>query len=78
MKRFCGKLFFVFILYSENSKFLWCPKIYENYDTLSFQSFASPKSDEWSRFVRTLQELRQHAAEREEDSLLAGISSPLR
>ena len=42
------------------------------------QHFASPKSDEWSRFVHTLQELRQHAAEREEDSILAGISSPSR
>lgn len=42
------------------------------------EHFANPKSDEWSRFVHTLQELRQHAAEREEESNLAGLSSPLR
>ncbi|KAK3582738.1 hypothetical protein CHS0354_039782 [Potamilus streckersoni] len=42
------------------------------------EDIANPKSDEWSKFVRTLQELRQHAAEREEDSALAGLSSPLR
>ncbi|XP_045210192.2 cytoplasmic dynein 1 intermediate chain 1-like isoform X3 [Mercenaria mercenaria] len=47
-----------------------------NYDVA--ESFANPKSDEWSRFVQTLQELRQHAAEREEDTNLAGLSSPLR
>ncbi|KAH3868363.1 hypothetical protein DPMN_031507, partial [Dreissena polymorpha] len=42
------------------------------------ESFANPKSDEWSRFVHTLQELKQHAAEREEDTTLAGLSSPIR
>ncbi|XP_067687231.1 cytoplasmic dynein 1 intermediate chain 2-like isoform X10 [Haliotis asinina] len=42
------------------------------------EHIANPKSDEWSRFVRTLQELKQHAQEREEDSTLAGMSTPLR
>ncbi|XP_052804393.1 cytoplasmic dynein 1 intermediate chain 1-like isoform X3 [Mya arenaria] len=42
------------------------------------ESFANPKSDEWSRFVHTLQELKQHAAEREEDTALSGIGSPMR
>lgn len=36
--------------------------------------------DEWSRFVRTLQELKQQAVEREEESSLGSVSmtSPLR
>jgi len=42
------------------------------------QNFAYPRSDEWSKFVHVLQELKQHAAEREEDTNLANITSPLR
>ncbi|XP_012941096.1 cytoplasmic dynein 1 intermediate chain 2 isoform X3 [Aplysia californica] len=42
------------------------------------EHIANPKSDEWSGFVHTLQELKQHAAEREEDSSLAGATPPLR
>ncbi|KAK3745357.1 hypothetical protein RRG08_064682 [Elysia crispata] len=43
------------------------------------EHMASPKSDEWSKFVHTLQELKQHAAEREEDSTLASTGgAPLR
>lgn len=45
-----------------------------------FQNTANPKMDEWSRFVRTLQELKQQAVEREEESSLGSVSmtSPLR
>lgn len=46
------------------------------------ETVATPKHDEWSKFVRTLQELKQHAVEREEESSLIssgmGITSPLR
>ncbi|XP_061179397.1 cytoplasmic dynein 1 intermediate chain 2-like isoform X6 [Saccostrea echinata] len=44
------------------------------------ENTANPKMDEWSRFVRTLQELKQQAVEREEESSLGSISmtSPLR
>jgi len=43
------------------------------------EHIANPKSDEWSGFVHTLQELKQHAAEREEDSSLASSGgTPLR
>jgi len=42
------------------------------------EHIATPKSDEWSGFVHTLQELKQHAAEREEDSTMAGSGAPLR
>lgn len=42
------------------------------------QHIANPRSDEWSNFVHTQQELKQHAAEREEDSSLAGSGAPLR
>nr|KAG5695079.1 hypothetical protein BaRGS_032572 [Batillaria attramentaria] len=31
------------------------------------EPIANPKADEWSKFVRTLQEMKQQAAEREED-----------
>ncbi|XP_041351024.1 cytoplasmic dynein 1 intermediate chain 2-like isoform X4 [Gigantopelta aegis] len=41
-------------------------KIYDVVDHI-----ANPKPDEWSRFVHTIQELRQHAQEREEDSNMA-------
>ncbi|XP_022327618.2 cytoplasmic dynein 1 intermediate chain 2-like isoform X30 [Crassostrea virginica] len=44
------------------------------------ENTANPKMDEWSRFVRTLQELKQQAVEREEESSLGSVSmtSPLR
>lgn len=42
------------------------------------EALATPKHDEWSRFAHTLHELRQHAAEREEESSLATMASPLR
>ncbi|XP_055859663.1 cytoplasmic dynein 1 intermediate chain 2-like isoform X16 [Biomphalaria glabrata] len=42
------------------------------------EHIANPRSDEWSNFVHTQQELKQHAAEREEDSSLAGSGAPLR
>ncbi|GFO20387.1 cytoplasmic dynein 1 intermediate chain 2 [Plakobranchus ocellatus] len=43
------------------------------------EHMANPKSDEWSKFVHTLQELKQHAAERVEDSTQAGTGgAPLR
>lgn len=43
------------------------------------EHIANPKSDEWSRFRHTLQELKTHAAEREEDSSFMGsMSIPLR
>ncbi|XP_064595198.1 cytoplasmic dynein 1 intermediate chain 2-like isoform X3 [Liolophura sinensis] len=46
------------------------------------EHIANPKGDEWSRFKNTLMELRQNAAEREEDSLsqssLGKTSTPLR
>ncbi|XP_050406390.1 cytoplasmic dynein 1 intermediate chain 2 isoform X14 [Patella vulgata] len=35
------------------------------------EHLANPKSGEWSKFVHTIQELKQHAAEREDDSNLA-------
>ncbi|BFZ22494.1 hypothetical protein BsWGS_25532 [Bradybaena similaris] len=42
------------------------------------EHIASPKTDEWSNFVHSLQEMKQHAAEREEDSSLAGLGAPQR
>ncbi|XP_069120988.1 cytoplasmic dynein 1 intermediate chain 2-like isoform X20 [Argopecten irradians] len=42
------------------------------------ETIATPKHDEWSRFAHTLHELKQNAAEREEDSSLATMTSPLR
>lgn len=42
------------------------------------EHMANPRPDEWTSFVHTLQELKQHAAEREEDSSLAGSGTPLR
>ncbi|XP_060077167.1 cytoplasmic dynein 1 intermediate chain 2-like isoform X1 [Ylistrum balloti] len=42
------------------------------------ETIATPKHDEWSRFAHTLHELKQHAAEREEESSLATMTSPLR
>ncbi|XP_059140287.1 cytoplasmic dynein 1 intermediate chain 1-like isoform X4 [Physella acuta] len=42
------------------------------------EHIANPKPDEWSNFVHTQQELKQHAAEREEDSTLAGSGAPIR
>lgn len=42
------------------------------------EHIASPKSDDWSNFSHSLQEMKQHAAEREEDSSLAGLGTPLR
>ncbi|CAL1534804.1 unnamed protein product [Lymnaea stagnalis] len=42
------------------------------------EHIANPRTDEWSNFVHTQQELKQHAAEREEDSNLAGTGAPLR
>lgn len=44
------------------------------------ENTANPKMDEWTRFVRTLQELKQQAVEREEESSLGSVSmtSPLR
>ncbi|KAL8608058.1 Cytoplasmic dynein 1 intermediate chain 2 [Nucella lapillus] len=42
------------------------------------EHIANPKADEWSKFVRTLQEIKQQATEREEDSTLLGTSAPIR
>ncbi|XP_021377047.1 cytoplasmic dynein 1 intermediate chain 2-like isoform X7 [Mizuhopecten yessoensis] len=42
------------------------------------ETIATPKHDEWSRFAHSLHELKQHAAEREEESSLATMTSPLR
>lgn len=44
-----------------------------------FQTVASPKGNEWSKFAKTLQEMKQQATEREEEAMsLATITSPLR
>ena len=43
-----------------------------------FQHIANPKADEWSKFVRTLQEMKQQATERDEDSNLLGSAAPIR
>jgi hypothetical protein len=45
---------------------------------LLFQHIANPKADEWSKFVSTLTEMKQQAAEREEDSNLLGSAAPIR
>ncbi|XP_036359686.1 cytoplasmic dynein 1 intermediate chain 2 isoform X37 [Octopus sinensis] len=43
------------------------------------EHIANPKNDEWSCFRQTLQELKSHAAEREEDSSFMGsMTVPLR
>ncbi|CAG5134285.1 unnamed protein product, partial [Candidula unifasciata] len=42
------------------------------------EHIANPKSDEWSNFVHALQDMKQHAAEREEDSTLAKEAAPAR
>ncbi|XP_070174428.1 cytoplasmic dynein 1 intermediate chain 2-like isoform X4 [Littorina saxatilis] len=42
------------------------------------ENIANPKADEWSKFVRTLQEMKQQATEREEDSTLLGSAAPIR
>ncbi|KAL5010426.1 hypothetical protein ScPMuIL_012731 [Solemya velum] len=43
------------------------------------EHISNPKPDEWSAFVQTLQEMRQHAAEREEDSSMSSsMTSPMR
>lgn len=46
--------------------------------SLFFQHIASPKADEWSKLVRTLQEMKQQAAEREEESNVLSMTAPLR
>lgn len=44
-----------------------------------FQTVAAPKSNEWSKFAKSLQEMKQQATEREEEALsLSSITSPLR
>uniref|UniRef100_A0A0B7AIL9 Uncharacterized protein n=1 Tax=Arion vulgaris TaxID=1028688 RepID=A0A0B7AIL9_9EUPU len=42
------------------------------------EHIANAKTDDWSNLVHSLQEMKQHAAEREEDSSLAGLGTPLR
>ncbi|XP_076456042.1 cytoplasmic dynein 1 intermediate chain 2-like isoform X6 [Babylonia areolata] len=42
------------------------------------EHIANPTGDEWSKFVQTLQEMKQQAAEREEDSCLLGSAAPIR
>ncbi|KAL8606116.1 Dynein, cytoplasmic 1, intermediate chain 2a [Nucella lapillus] len=42
------------------------------------EHIANPTADEWSKFVQTLQEMKQQAAEREEDSSLLGSGAPIR
>ncbi|XP_076437427.1 cytoplasmic dynein 1 intermediate chain 2-like isoform X2 [Babylonia areolata] len=42
------------------------------------EHIANPKADEWSKFVRTLQEMKQQATEREEDNTLLGTAAPIR
>lgn len=43
------------------------------------EAVAAPKSNEWSKFAKTLQEMKQQAAEREEEAMsLATMTSPLR
>lgn len=43
------------------------------------ETVAAPKGNEWSRFAKTLQEMKQQATEREEEAMsLATMTSPLR
>ena len=43
------------------------------------QTVAAPKGNEWSRFAKTLQEMKQQATEREEEAMsLSTMTSPLR
>lgn len=43
------------------------------------ETVAAPKGNEWSRFAKTLQEMKQQATEREEEAIsLANMAAPLR
>lgn len=43
------------------------------------QTVAAPKGNEWSKFAKTLQEMKQQATEREEEAMsLSTMTSPLR
>lgn len=45
---------------------------------LSFQPVATPRNDEWSRFVHTLGELKNQQAEDEDPGSISLSASPLR